>query len=101
MEKTLERNVDLPVNGVAESRGPNRGKLLGERVDRGGCFPYEERSFRALLAPVLFDQGIRPMKVTNSLKALMTRHRANKLVRRRGRVYIINKVDKRFKARQG
>jgi large subunit ribosomal protein L36 len=41
------------------------------------------------------------MKVTNSLKALMTRHRANKLVRRRGRVYIINKVDKRYKARQG
>ncbi|ODS82617.1 MAG: 50S ribosomal protein L36, partial [Devosia sp. SCN 66-27] len=27
--------------------------------------------------------------------------RANKLVRRRGRVYIINKVDKRYKARQG
>ena len=41
------------------------------------------------------------MKVRNSLKALMTRHRANKLVRRRGRVYIINKVDKRYKARQG
>jgi large subunit ribosomal protein L36 len=31
----------------------------------------------------------------------MKRHRANKLVRRRGRVYIINKVDKRYKARQG
>ena len=40
------------------------------------------------------------MKIRNSLKALMTRHRANKLVRRRGRVYIINKVQKRFKARQ-
>ena len=41
------------------------------------------------------------MKVRYSLKALMGRHRANKLVRRRGRVYIINKVDKRYKARQG
>jgi large subunit ribosomal protein L36 len=41
------------------------------------------------------------MKVRNSIKALMLRHRANKLVRRRGRVYIINKVDKRYKARQG
>ena len=41
------------------------------------------------------------MKIANSLKALMTRHRANKLVCRRGRIYIINKVDKRFKARQG
>lgn len=50
--------------------------------------------------PVLFIQG-EEMKIRNSLKALMTRHRANKLVRRRGRVYIINKVDKRYKARQG
>jgi large subunit ribosomal protein L36 len=41
------------------------------------------------------------MKVANSLKSLMRRHRANKLVRRRGRIYIINKVDKRYKARQG
>jgi large subunit ribosomal protein L36 len=48
----------------------------------------------------LFFRGC-PMKVRNSLKALMGRHRANKLVRRRGRVYIINKVDKRYKARQG
>ena len=48
----------------------------------------------------LFTTEVR-MKVANSLKALMGRHRANKLVRRRGRVYIINKVDKRYKARQG
>jgi len=41
------------------------------------------------------------MKVRNSLRALRTRHRANKIVRRRGRVYIINKVNGRFKARQG
>ncbi len=41
------------------------------------------------------------MKVRNSLRALMGRHRDNKLVRRRGRYYIINKVNKRFKARQG
>ena len=41
------------------------------------------------------------MKVKNSLRALMARHRANKLVRRHGRLYIINNVDKRYKARQG
>jgi len=50
---------------------------------------------------VCFCFGKTEMKVANSLKALMRRHRANKLVRRRGRVYIINKVDKRYKARQG
>lgn len=41
------------------------------------------------------------MKVKNSLKSLKGRHRANRLVRRKGRVYIINKVNPRFKARQG
>lgn len=41
------------------------------------------------------------MKIRNSLKALKARHRNNKVVRRRGRVYIINKVNKRMKARQG
>jgi large subunit ribosomal protein L36 len=55
---------------------------------------------RALAPAFCFSRGL-TMKVRNSLKALMTRHRANKLVRRRGRVYIINKVDKRYKARQG
>ena len=41
------------------------------------------------------------MKVRNSLKSLRSRHRDNQLVRRKGRVYIINKTQKRFKARQG
>jgi large subunit ribosomal protein L36 len=41
------------------------------------------------------------MKVRNSLKSLRTRHRDNKIVRRKGRVYIINKTNRRFKARQG
>lgn len=41
------------------------------------------------------------MKVRNSLKSLRTRHRDNRVVRRKGRVYIINKTNPRFKARQG
>ena len=41
------------------------------------------------------------MKVRNSLKSLRSRHRDNRLVRRRGRVYVINKTQRRFKARQG
>ena len=38
------------------------------------------------------------MKVRNSLKSLRGRHRNNRLVRRKGRVYVINKVQRRFKA---
>ena len=41
------------------------------------------------------------MKVRNSLKSLRGRHRGNRLVRRKGRVYIINTTNRRFKARQG
>lgn len=45
--------------------------------------------------------GGRKMKVKNSLKSLKNRHRANRVVRRKGRLYVINKINKRFKARQG
>jgi len=41
------------------------------------------------------------MKVWNSLSSLRGRHRNNRFVRRKGRVYIINKTNRRFKARQG
>jgi large subunit ribosomal protein L36 len=41
------------------------------------------------------------VKVRNSLKSLRGRHRSNRIVRRKGRVYIINKTQRRFKARQG
>jgi large subunit ribosomal protein L36 len=41
------------------------------------------------------------MKIRNSLRSLRKRHRANRLVRRKGRVYVINKSNPRFKARQG
>jgi large subunit ribosomal protein L36 len=44
---------------------------------------------------------IRIMKIKNSLKALKARHRENRLVRRKGRIYIINKLNPRYKARQG
>jgi large subunit ribosomal protein L36 len=45
--------------------------------------------------------GLIPMKIVNSLKSLKGRHRDNRVIRRRGRVYVINKTNRRFKARQG
>lgn len=44
---------------------------------------------------------VKSMKVRNSLKSLLKRHRDNRMVRRKGRIYIINKTNPRFKARQG
>ena len=45
--------------------------------------------------------GNTAMKIVNSLKSLKGRHRDNRVIRRRGRVYVINKTNRRFKARQG
>jgi large subunit ribosomal protein L36 len=41
------------------------------------------------------------MKIKSSLKSLKTRHRACQVVRRKGKIYVINKVDPRYKAKQG
>ena len=41
------------------------------------------------------------MKVRNSLKSLRARHRDNRIVRRKGRLYVINKKNPRMKVRQG
>lgn len=41
------------------------------------------------------------MKVVSSLKTLKKRDRNCQVVKRKGRVYVINKRNPRFKARQG
>ena len=41
------------------------------------------------------------MKVRNSLKTAKTRHKDCRLVRRKGRVFVINKTNPRYKVRQG
>jgi large subunit ribosomal protein L36 len=41
------------------------------------------------------------MKVRNSLRSLKKRDKDNRLVRRKGRTYVINKKNPRMKARQG
>jgi large subunit ribosomal protein L36 len=54
-------------------------------------------------SPVIYSlvKRVIPMKVVNSLKSLKGRHRDNRVIRRRGRTYVINKTQPRFKARQG
>jgi large subunit ribosomal protein L36 len=43
---------------------------------------------------------VTPMKVLSSLKSAKSRHRDCKVVRRRGKVFVICKSNPRFKARQ-
>jgi large subunit ribosomal protein L36 len=48
-----------------------------------------------------FEPWSRVMKVVNSLKSAKLRHKDCRVIRRKGRVYVINKTNPRFKARQG
>ena len=41
------------------------------------------------------------MRVANSLKTLKKRHKDCRIIRRKGRVFVINNTNPRFKARQG
>jgi large subunit ribosomal protein L36 len=56
---------------------------------------------RAADHPTLLARETGPMKIANSLKSLKKRDKNCRIVRRKGRVYVINKTNPRFKARQG
>jgi large subunit ribosomal protein L36 len=93
---------------------PARRRAIREKRDRSARFsgsrhrrpaidahasrPYGPRRKTLAVRPAM--RGI-VMKVRNSLKSLRGRHRDNRIVRRKGRVYVINKTQRRFKARQG
>ncbi len=62
-------------------------------LDAPAPHPYTPRSIKYSKA--------KTMKVRSSLKSLKGRHRDCQIVRRKGRLYVINKTDPRFKARQG
>ena len=71
----------------------NASAYLDPHVDFWGTGLYPPRFH--------FDPETSAMKVKSSLKSLKARHRACRVVRRKGRVYVINKVNPRFKAKQG
>jgi large subunit ribosomal protein L36 len=70
-------------------------------IDAAQAYPYGPRRKSPRPRCVRKAIEVGPMKVRNSLKSLRGRHRDNRIVRRKGRVYIINKTQRRFKARQG
>jgi large subunit ribosomal protein L36 len=66
--------------------------------------PFAGRAALTSAASVPIFPGFRRivvMKIANSLKTLKKRDKNCRIVRRKGRVYVINKVNPRFKARQG
>ena len=63
-------------------------------------FPMPFGDTGPAVAPAFFG-GAKAMKVVNSLKSAKKRDKNCRVVRRKGRVYVINKSNPRFKARQG
>ncbi|GAN84930.1 hypothetical protein GHA01_02380 [Novacetimonas hansenii] len=62
------------------------------------------RAVRGIRAPLCGYQPPvegRIMKIRNSLKSAKVRDKDCRVVRRRGKVYVINKKNPRMKARQG
>jgi large subunit ribosomal protein L36 len=72
-------------------------------VDAHAPLLYTPRSAAGPPTAFLFQTAFRTptMKVRSSLKSLKGRHRDCKVVRRKGVVFVINKTDPRFKAKQG
>ena len=74
-------------------------------VDRMGPAPYGPRLTKGLTAGPA-QRGFclearATMKIVNSLKSAKKRDKNCRIVRRKGRVYVINKKNPRMKARQG
>ena len=74
-------------------RQASTGGCCSDSVDKAAPSAYGPRLVRALESRV--------MKVVNSLKSAKLRHKDCRVIRRKGRVYVINKTNPRFKARQG
>ena len=70
-------------------------------VDGSRCGPYFPPAFGIHPGPAGAFCWNRTMKIRHSLKSVKARHKDCRIVRRKGRVYVINKTNPRFKARQG
>lgn len=82
--------------GAAEERGNGAACLTLRAGTTNGATSNFRRSVTAKTT-----RTRQIMKIRNSLKSLKGRHRDNRVIRRRGRTYVINKTNRRFKARQG
>jgi large subunit ribosomal protein L36 len=71
-----------------------------ERLTAFPCANSFRASLRVAWATWATSKGS-VMKVRNSLRSLKKRDKDCRVIRRKGRVYVINKKNPRFKARQG
>ena len=78
---------------LAWGRKSNPARYRGVPRETRGTFQLTEVGAPSVFAPF--------MKVVSSIKSAKKRHPACQVVRRKGKIYVINKVEPRYKARQG
>ena len=86
--------AERPARGHRPAAAPDRFTQL---LEPPKYFPLQCRA--SCIPSVSICRGF-IMKVLSSLKSAKTRHRDCKVVRRRGKVFVICKSNPRFKARQ-
>ena len=95
--------------GAARPQGPTAGirrTALTPRLGRPALTPRAPASNQRGPSDPIATLGLsvsesRAMKIRNSLKSAKLRDKNCRVVRRHGRVYVINKKNPRMKARQG
>ena len=91
-----------PCKGVSGPLRTSRAAAAALRLTAPGR-PTRKRDFRtfATAAPWPGAPRRETMKVLSSLKSAKSRDRNCRMIRRKGRIYVINKRNPRMKARQG
>ena len=100
---SLSNKSAKEIGGEVESVGYHKEDIINEKRYIPGVDFSDPATFaRYGSAEEYYIQSIEViMKVVSSLKTLKVRDRNCQVVRRRGRLYVINKKNPRFKARQG
>jgi large subunit ribosomal protein L36 len=96
----ISGGFSCPGSHGVKSRWPRQGEntpAVCALLDSGEGGPYPP----PLCFPLISVDEARVMRVRNSLKSAKLRDKNCRVVRRRGRVYVINKKNPRMKVRQG
>ena len=92
-ELSVRRGENFALAGEGRSRRSGEIWADFDSANSRLTIPLTEVEANYALAPF--------MKVVSSIKSAKKRHPACQVVRRKGKIYVINKVEPRYKARQG
>ena len=102
--ETIDKNTQFDGNDEENSISQTKdiiNYLLSEKMYDNNITEELLIKYLSIINNLYFDIINLYMKVVSSLKSLKKRDINCKVVRRRGKLYVINKKNPKFKARQG